>query len=54
MGSISILNVALKEKSMGAKETKEFYFSVKQQQYLIKIECHLEQTILSQLKLHTI
>lgn len=31
MGSISIVNVALKEKSMGAKETKEFYFSVKQQ-----------------------
>jgi len=31
MGSISIVNVALKEKSMGAKKTKEFYFSVNQQ-----------------------
>lgn len=29
MGSISIVNIVLKEKSMGAKETKEFYFSVK-------------------------
>lgn len=41
MGSIGIVNVALKEKSMGAKETKEFYFPVKQQENLIKMGCHL-------------
>lgn len=40
IGPICIANVALEEKSMGAKETKEVYFSVKQQESLIKIVHH--------------
>lgn len=41
IGSFSIVNVPLKEKSMGAKETKEVYFSGKLLGiFLITIVCH--------------